>query len=205
MSALISCKTCGLIQRLEHVPRGHKVECARCGELVFRDPGLSRAMTAAFSLAALFLYVPANIYPVMSMHYLGRETENTVWGGVQALWQDGMWGVALIVFTASILVPLLKLFGLFFLVSVHGTRWQKLRTRIFKTIERIGPWAMLDVFLLAIMVAVIRFGKFATVIPGPGIVAFTSVVVLTLLASASFEPQIIWKGGELEHYTKISE
>lgn len=204
MSTLVSCKICGLIQRFDHLPNGHKVECVSCGELLFQDPGLSRAITGAFSLAALFLYIPANIYPVMSMHYLGRETENTVWGGVQALWQDGMWGVAMIVFMASILVPLLKLIGLFFLVLARGKRWQKLQTRIYKVIEKIGPWAMLDVFLLAIMVAVIRFGKFATVIPGPGIVAFTAVVVLTLLASASFEPQIIWKGEQLEHYTKIS-
>ena len=198
---LISCNTCGLIQQLEHLPLGHKVECARCGDVILRAH-ISRAPTAAFSLAALFLYVPANIYPVMTMHYLGRETENTVWGGVQALWRDGMWGVAIIVFMASILVPLLKLLGLFFLVSVRSARWQKLRTRIFKCIEKIGPWAMLDVFLLAIMVAVIRFGKFATVIPGPGIVAFTAVVVLTLLASGCFEPRLIWKGEDFEFDAK---
>ena len=198
MNELIFCKTCGLIQQLDHLPRGHQAECVRCGELVLRDSPYARPLTAAFCLAALFLYVPANIYPVMMMHYLGRETENTVWAGVQALWRDGMWGVAIIVFMASILVPLLKLLGLFFLVSVRGPRWQKGRTHIFKWIEKIGPWAMLDVFLLAIMVAVIRFGKFATVIPGPGIVAFTSVVVLTLLASACFEPRLIWKGENFE-------
>jgi paraquat-inducible protein A len=198
MNGLISCKTCGLVQRLERWPQGYKIECARCGEIFWRGGSFSRARTAAFSLAALLLYVPANIYPVMAMEYLGRETENTVWGGVRALWRDNMWGVALIVFVASILVPLLKLFGLFFLVSIRSARWQKIRTRIYKFIAQIGPWAMLDVFLLAIMVAVIRFGRFATVIPGPGIVAFTAVVVLTLLASASFEPRLIWKGEHFE-------
>jgi paraquat-inducible protein A len=202
MNALISCKTCGLTQQLESLPRGHQLECARCGEVILRNRSFSRALTAAFSLAALCLYVPANIYPVLSMHYLGRETENTVWGGVQALWRDGMWGVAMIVFAASMLIPLLKLIGLFFLVSNRGARWQKFRTQIYKTIEKIGPWAMLDVFLLAIMVGVIRFGRFATVIPGPGIVAFTAVVVFTLLASSSFEPQLIWKGEDLERESK---
>ena len=196
---LISCKTCGLVQSLERLPQGYQVECARCGEILLRDRPFSRARTAAFSLAALFLYVPANIYPVMMMHYLGRETENTVWGGTRALWRDGMWGVAIIVFVASILVPLLKLLALFFLVSVRNARWQKIRTRLYTFIERIGPWAMLDVFLLAIMVAVIRFGRIATVIPGSGIVAFTAVVVLTLLASASFEPRLIWKEEDFEH------
>ncbi len=204
MKKLISCPTCGLVQRLEHLPSGYKVECARCGEVILNCHTYGRALTAACSLAALFLYVPANIYPVMSMHYLGRETENTVWGGVQALWHDGMWGVAIIVFMASLLIPLLKLLGLFFLVSVRRPRWSKLRTLIYKFIEKIGHWAMLDVFLLAIMVAVIRFGRFATVIPGPGIVAFTAVVVLTLLASASFEPRLIWKGEDIECDAKIT-
>ena len=198
MNGLLSCNTCGLIQQLEWLPRGRKVVCARCGETLLNARPFSRARTAAFSLAALFLYMPANIYPVMMMHYSGRETENTVWGGVRALWQDGMWPVATIVFMASILVPLLKLIGLFLLVSTRGPRWQKPRTRIFKFIEKIGPWAMLDVFLLAIMVAAIRFGRFATVIPGPGIVAFTAVVVLTLLASGSFEPRLIWKRENVE-------
>jgi paraquat-inducible protein A len=199
MNKLVGCKTCGMVQQLPQLPSGYKAECARCGESMGRGRPLSRHLTAALSLAAIFLYVPANIYPVMSMHYLGRETENTVWGGVQALWHDGMWGVALIVFTASMLVPLLKLIGLFYLVANRGTQRQKFRTHIFKIIEKIGPWAMLDVFMLAIMVAVIRFGRFATVVPGPGIIAFTAVVVLTLLASASFEPRLIWKGEEFEH------
>jgi paraquat-inducible protein A len=198
MKALVPCKTCGLIQQVEHLSRGCTAECVRCGDVILRSHPYSRALTAAFSVAALFLYVPANIYPVLLMSYLGRQTENTVWAGTRALWRDGMWGVAIIVFMASILVPLMKLIGLFFLVSVRSSRWRKLRMRILKIIEKIGPWAMLDVFLLAIMVAVIRFGKFATVIPGPGIVAFTAVVILTLLASASFEPRLIWKGEDIE-------
>src|SRR4051812_25264861 len=109
MDKLISCKTCGLVQRLEHLPQHHRVECARCGEILLRERPYTRARTAAFSLAALFLYVPANIYPEMTMHYLGRETQNTVWGGTRALYHDHMVIVAAIVFCASILIPLLKL------------------------------------------------------------------------------------------------
>jgi paraquat-inducible protein A len=203
MKGLVSCQICGLIQELRELPRGYQAECARCGSIIVKVHSYSRALTAAFSLAALFLYVPANIYPLMMMHYLGRETENTVWGGVRALWQDRMWGVAVIIFLASMVVPLLKLIGLFFLVSVRDRRGRKARLWIFKIIEKIGPWAMLDVFLLAIMVAVIRFGRFATVIPGPGIVAFTAVVVLTLLASSCFEPRLIWEGDNLERDASI--
>jgi paraquat-inducible protein A len=94
---------------------------------------------------------------------------------------------------ASILVPLLKLMGLFFLVVIRGARWQSQRTWIYKTICQLGPWAMLDVFLLAILVALLRFGRFATVEAGPGVYAFASVVALTLLASACFDPRLIWQ------------
>jgi paraquat-inducible protein A len=129
----------------------------------------------------------------MVMEYMGRHTENTVWGGVWALYEDRMWYVAAIIFAASIVVPLLKLAGLFFLVTNRGQRWQKTRTWIYKAICQIGPWAMLDVFLLSVLVALIRFGRFATVIPGPGVIAFASVVVLTILASSSFDPRLIWQ------------
>src|SRR3984885_5290437 len=187
MNEVIVCKTCAQLQRLDPVPEGNQAECVRCGEVLSRGTSASRSRTAAFALAALFLYVPANIYPLMIMEYMGRHSENTVWGGVQALYQDHMWYIAAIVFVASILFPLLKLLGLFYLVSYRGPRWQKSRTWIYKVVCQIGPWAMLDVFLLSILVALIRFGRFADVIPGPGIYAFASVVVLTILASSSFD------------------
>jgi len=195
---VIACETCGLVQQLGDVPPRHLAECARCDGILQRDNPNSRARTAALALAALCLYVPANIYPIMVMEYMGRHTENTVWGSVRALYRDGMWPVATLVFAASILIPLLKLIGLFFLVSNRGQRRKKLRTRVHKTICQIGPWAMLDVFLLAVMVALIRFGKFATVIPGPGILVFACVVVLTILASSSYDPRLIWKEEILE-------
>jgi paraquat-inducible protein A len=188
----ISCQTCGLVQAVETGADHSDLQCPRCGEVLRRLPLAGRARSAAFALAAIFLYVPANVYPIITMQYLGRETENTVWGGVQALYEDNMWPIAVLVFCASILIPLLKLIGLVFLVINRGSRWQRFRTGLYKVITHIGPWAMLDVFLLAVMVGVIRFGRFATVIPGPGIMAFASVVVLTMLASASFDPRLIW-------------
>jgi paraquat-inducible protein A len=195
---VIACEICGLVQQLENLPPRHRAQCARCGSVLERHRPNSRARTAALALAALCLYVPANIYPIMVMEYMGRHTENTVWGGVKALYRDHMWYVAAIVFATSILVPLLKLAGILFLVVNRGQRWQKIRTWVYKAICQIGPWAMLDVFLLAVLVALIRFGRFATVIPGPGIIAFASVVVLTILASSSFDPREIWKEETIE-------
>jgi paraquat-inducible protein A len=190
---MIACETCGLVQQLENVPPRHRVQCARCDSVLQMHRPNSRARTEALTLAALCLYVPANVYPIIVMEYMGRHTENTVWGGVKALYQDHMWYIAVIVFAASILIPLLKLIGLFFLVTNRSQRWQKTRTCVYKIIRRIGPWAMLDVFLLSVLVALIRFGRFATVIPGPGIIAFASVVILTIFASSSFDPRLIWQ------------
>jgi len=202
---LLGCKTCGLVQMVDDKMEHSALECPRCGEVLGKPLHTNaRARTAALSLAALFLYVPANIYPIITMQYLGRETENTVWGGVQALYEDNMWPIAILVFCASILVPLLKLAGLAFLVINRSSRRQRFRTGLYKVIAHIGPWAMLDVFLLAVMVGVIRFGRFATVVPGPGILAFTSVVVLTMLASASFDPRLIWNNESNENDQRLT-
>lgn len=136
------------------------------------------------------------------MDFSGAYSESTVWDGCVKLYQDGQWPVATIVFLASILVPLLKLLGLFFLVFVTKFKseyWRHERTWIFKTIDAIGPWAMLDVFLLAILVALVKLGSIATVLPGRGLVAFTAMVVFTILASASFDPTSIWDETDQNH------
>ncbi len=196
---LIACKTCGLVQRLDGAHPELPAECCRCGLTLFRQKPDSLRRTAAFSLAALCLYVPANIFPILRMDYYGAYSESTVWDGCVKLFQQGQWPIATIVFCASILIPLFKLLGLFFLVTTTRSASplrQVERTWIYKIIEVAGPWAMLDVFLLAVLVAVVKLEQIATVLPGPGLVAFTAVVVLTILASASFDPSLIWEKSE---------
>jgi paraquat-inducible protein A len=155
--------------------------------------------TAALSLAALILYVPANIFPILHLQMYGASTENTVWEGCVRLFQDGQWIIAMIVFLASILIPLLKLAGLFTLVifallDIQSAR--PLRTWIHKTIESVGRWAMLDVFVMAVLVSLVKLQRMATILPGKGLIAFCAVVVLTLLASASFDSRLIWTDQE---------
>jgi paraquat-inducible protein A len=194
---VLACGSCGLVQRLPEELRGGKVrfKCARCGTSLRRFIPDSRARTLALALAALALYAPANIYPVMVMDLMGRHSENTVWTGVVSLCQDGMYFIGGIVFVASILIPVLKLLGLFFLALGGGRKHPRRTALIYKTICVAGPWAMLDVFLLAIAVALIKFGQFGHVAAGPGIIWFASVVVLTLLASANFDPRLLWEEG----------
>lgn len=199
MPTHITCPTCGLLQRLAVLPPGGAAECCRCGAIVDQRKAGSLERTAALTLAALILYLPANLYPILRMNIYGAQSENTIWDGCASLFQHGQWLVAAVVFLASIVVPLFKLLGLLFLVvttRLKSTRWQAERTRIYRVIDVIGPWAMLDVFLLAILVALVKLDEIATVLPGPGLLAFTAVVVLTILASASFDPKAIWAEAE---------
>jgi paraquat-inducible protein A len=192
---IYACEMCGLSQGVEALLPGSTAECIRCGSPILSRPFGGLEVTAALTLSALVLYIPANIYPILSMSMYGTYTEATVWDGVVNLMQYNDYFIAAVVFLASIVVPLLKLIGLLFLViSVKWSKTRRMRgrTRIYKFIDAIGPWAMLDVFLVAILVALVKMGDLGKIIPGPGLIAFTSVVVLTILASQSFDPKSIW-------------
>lgn len=195
--SVISCDTCGLVQRVDSLSPGTVAECIRCGSFVAgRSTTRSLEVTAALSLAALILYVPANIYPIMKMYLYGGYSESTVWDGIVLLARNDHWLVAIIVFLASMVIPLVKLAGLFSLVVTARMGWGRRlrsRTQLYKFIDAIGPWAMLDVFLLAVLVALVKLSTWAKILPGPGLLAFSLVVVLTMFASAAFDPKLIWE------------
>jgi paraquat-inducible protein A len=195
--SIIACDTCGLVQKVEGLGPGTAAECMRCGSFMVARTSAGRLeLVAALSLAALILYVPANIFPIMKMYMYGAYSESTVWDGVVLLMNHDQWGVAVIVFMASMVIPLVKLAGLFSLVVTSRMGWGRRlrsRTQLYKFIDAIGPWAMLDVFLLAVLVALVKLNTMAKVIPGPGLAAFTAMVVLTMLASAAFDPKQIWE------------
>ena len=195
VDTVVCCRICGLVQRLEALAPGMVAECAQCGGRLTDHKPNSLARTAAFTLAALSFYIPANLLPILRMDLYGVHSENTVWEGCRSLFQRGETLVAIVVFLASLVIPFLKLLGLFFLVvtvSLGYRRRRPARTWVYRTIDRVGPWAMLDVFLLAILVSLVKLGELATVLPGPGLFAFGAVVVLTILASSSFDPSLIW-------------
>ena len=194
--SVVACDACGLVQRVEPLRPGMVAECARCDTFLSatRDEGRLH-LTAALALAALVLYIPANVYPILHMSAYGAYSESTVWDGTVGLLRNNEWFVGIVVLVASIIVPLLKIAGLFFLVIAAKFRLgRRLRsqTRLYKVIDLIGPWAMLDVFLLAVLVALVKLNDLATVLPGPGLAAFAAMVVLTMLASSSFDPKLIW-------------
>jgi paraquat-inducible protein A len=194
--SLVACKTCGLVQRMPPLPERTVAKCARCGTVVRKHPHNALERTAAFALAALLFYWPANVYPILRITMYGVSSDNTVFDGVVSLFQHGQPIIAVIILLASIVVPFLKLVGILYLVLStwwRSRRRRRQRTWVYRGLEVIGPWAMLDVFLLAILVALVKLGQLATVLPGPGLFAFTAVVVLTILATVSFEPSMIWE------------
>lgn len=196
MDTVVACTVCGQAHRLRPLAPGHAAECSRCGSRLRAPERASLERTAALTLGALILFVPANAYPILRLDYHGAYSESTVWDGCVSLAEQGEWLVAGIVFLASIAVPLLKLAGLFYLVvttKLGSTRHRPERTLVYRFIEIIGPWAMLDVFLLAVLVALVKLERIVTILPGPGLFAFTAVVVLTILASAGFDPRLIWR------------
>ena len=197
--AIIACKTCGKVHALEPLPPGTICKCSRCGATISKRTHGGLHLTAAFSLAALLFYIPANAFPILRIDLYGATQSNTIWSGCIRFYQDGDYVIAVIVFLASMLIPFLKLLGLFFLVAttkLHIFRWKMARTWIYWIIDSIGRWAMLDVFVLAILVSLVKLQRLATVIPGKGALAFSFVVVFTILASASFDPQLIWNREE---------
>jgi paraquat-inducible protein A len=140
----------------------------------------------AFTVAAIFLYIPANLYPFMTMKYVGVYKEATIWDGIQSIYDSGMWITASIVFMASVIIPIFKLIALFFIiVTTYFNVAKNARTALLVLIDIIGRWSMLDIFLVAIMVALVKFGSFATVTANVASYLFGFVVIFTMLASAT--------------------
>lgn len=193
---LEACPRCGLVHHVPAVSPGQMACCSRCGASIERRLRASLERTAALSLAALALYLPANLLPLLSIERFGVRQDATVWEGVAQLYERGSSGVALIVFLSSMVIPLAKLVGLAWLCLAAGRSAARLeRARLHRLIEALGPWAMIDVFLVAVMVALVKFGDVAVVLPGAGLAAYTAMVILSLLASASFDPRLVWEDG----------
>jgi paraquat-inducible protein A len=189
---IVGCPHCRLLVRAAGTTvRG----CPRCGGALWRRKPASLARTWSLLIAAAILYIPANIYPVMTIVSFGRAYPSTILAGVDDLAAEGMWPLAVLVFFASITVPLLKLLGLgLLLVSTHrgwGARLRD-RTRLYRIVEWIGRWSMIDVFAISLLVALIRMGLLASITPDPGAACFAAVVVLTMLAATSFDPRLMW-------------
>jgi len=177
------------------LPDAAAVRCPRCGAAVHERTPHSLAATSALVLSAAVLYVPANLLPVMHTHTFFDDESDTIISGVISLLHDGSWPLAVLVFIASIVVPLLKLIAmssLLFSVTRRTPHHALQRTRLFRLVEFIGRWSMLDVYAISLLVALVQINSLAIIHPGLGAIAFCLVVVLTMLAAQSFDERLLW-------------
>jgi paraquat-inducible protein A len=201
-----ACRWCGLLQAVptpDCLESGMTVRCARCECTIEHAPDprmLDR--TAAFALAALLMYPPAMLLPVLELRKLGHARSSNIWSGTVELLAHGQYVIGTVVFVCSVVIPIAKIFGM--LALWWTVRRQRLgpmtipvsaRTRAmtYRAIEWVGRWGMLDVLLVAVLVAAVKLGDWMDVAPGPGVAAYAMVVIFSLLSSASFDPHAIWE------------
>ena len=189
-----ACHVCGLVHQVQGSLEG--LRCLRCDAHLHRHAGLALQRCWAYLGASVVLYVPANVMPVMSTNsvVMGSGT-HTIMGGIVELWEAGSWELAVIVFVASIVVPVMKMvaLGLLAWTGGRGSGWaRRERARLFRLVETVGHWSMLDVLVVVLLVAMVQFGPLANIQPEPGMLAFGAVVVLTMLAAGAFDPRLIW-------------
>src|SRR5271170_8166533 len=192
-AGLVSCESCHLVSR--PADGGEPGFCRRCGEkLEFRRHG-SIETTWAFTFAAAICYIPANLLPVLNTTTPAGSEGDTIMGGVVFLYTSGSWPLALVVLIASVMIPLGKLVSLaYLLISVQrgSVKSSRERTRLYRIVVFIGSWSMLDVFVDTFTVALVQLQPLMSVTPGPGVLFFAAVVVLTMLAAEAFDPRLIW-------------
>ncbi len=187
----LRCHDCGTLTSKKQ----KKHHCSLCGAALHRRLPHSFQRTLALLISGFALYIPANLFPIMSVTQLGVGEPHTIIGGIIALIKSGMLPIAILVLIASILVPLLKLLGISLLLLCVHFRWQvnaKLWTKMYRLIVFVGRWSMLDIFMISILVALVNLGGVAQVIAGVAATAFASVVVITMFAAKSFDPRLIW-------------
>ena len=188
---LVACHRCHLLSRWT----GTSADCPRCGAPLHRRKPNSVARAWALVIAAMVFYIPANVLPITHTTSLGQVQSDTIMSGVIYFIHSGSWPIALVIFIASVFVPLLKLLILStLLISVQRRwHWRPLdRTRLYRITEIIGRWSMLDIYVVTILVALVHLGALATIEAGPGAIFFAAVVVITILAAEAFDPRLIW-------------
>lgn len=193
---LVACHACGLVSHVDPTAAAHGARCPRCQAALHKRHRNSVARAWALVLTAIILYIPANVLPVMMFSSLGSPPQaDTILSGVVELINYGDIPIAVLIFFASITVPMAKLLGLMYLlVSVQRrSRFRpKDRTRLYRVVAAIGRWSMVDVFVVAILAALVQFGSLASIDPDVGVIAFCGVVVTTMFAALAFDPRLIW-------------
>lgn len=187
---LAACYTCGKVNKASV----HK-RCPRChSKLYLRKPN-SIPNTISLMAAAAALYIPSHLLPILTVTELGKVSHNTIIGGMMTFWNTGAYPIAIVIFCASILIPILKIASLSWLCAAATGKVNPAPTtlgKLYWLTELLGRWSMVDIFVVGILVSVVQLGNYITIIPGPGALAFAAVVMLTMLAAMNFDPRLLW-------------
>lgn len=193
---LILCETCALVCDPGDLPHPR---CPRCGAALHARKIDSIKRTWALLIAAAILYVPANLLPVMVTYTLFNTSRDTIMSGIVYFWKSGSPDLAILIFAVSIFIPMAKILCMVLLLvaAQYGVdRGLRQRALMFRVIEFVGRWSMLDIFVITMTVGMVRFRSLATIDAGPGAAAFGAVVVLTMIAAHTFDPRLIWDRSE---------
>lgn len=192
---LARCDECQYVARLPQLNDRQAAVCPRCGAEVHLRKPASIVRTWSWLITGFVLFIPANMLPIMTAVYMGTGEPDTIMSGVLALAREGQLPIAILIFIASILVPFLKMVGIALLLIVVQLRLSlSLRqcTWLYRFVDLIGRWSMLDLFMISILVTLVDMGAWATVEAGPGATAFATVVVVTMFAAHAFDPRLLW-------------
>ena len=193
-NTLVACHECDLLQRVPNLSAGRKAVCRRCGYVLHQSKRDSINRTLSLTIAGLVLFVVANTFPFLAFDMKGQFTQTTLLTGVVSLYQQGMWGLSIVVLITSVLVPLVQLLGLFYvLLPLKMNRAPYKLAHVFRFIQHIQPWGMMEVFMLGILVSVVKLTAMASIIPGLAIWSFTLLIFVLAWATATLDPHVVWE------------
>jgi paraquat-inducible protein A len=191
---VIACQDCDLLHRQRMLRDGQRAMCSRCGAVLYRRTRNSLDHTLVFSLTALIFFLIANTFPFMTFKLEGRVQESILLTGVKELLVQDMWIVALLVLIVSMVIPFLKILGmLYVLVPLKMNRRPWHAARIFRLVESLNPWAMVDVYMLGVIVAMVKLADFATIVPGTALYSFAALLISMAAAGAALDPRDVWE------------
>ena len=194
-SGFMACHDCGYLLDANKVPSDVPLGCPRCNANVHFRKHQSISTTWALIIAAAILFVPANLLPIMRVDFLGSSEYSTIMDGVLFFFHSKEYGIGLIIFVASILVPLFKIVGLSIILLSIKFKWKhglRHKTAMFRFIEFVGRWSMLDIFVIALMATLVEFGSFTATFAAPAASYFAAVVVCTMIAAHTFDSRLLW-------------
>ena len=199
MDSMIACHECDLIHRIQPLTKGAVAKCSRCGAALYRHKRNSLERTLALTLAGMVLFVLANSFPFLSMKIGAQVQESTLFTGIRELWGQGMYRIAVLVLLTTIVVPLLQLSGLLYvLLPIKLNRNPRMLVPVFRFVQKLQPWSMMEVFMLGILVSIVKLAGMAAVIPGISLFAFLALIFVLAASSASLDPHLVWERVEVK-------